>query len=109
MTLLPSLPPNSSPPATVTYNDMAIKQLCSLSTITTKIIYRSVFSFTPSHMLKIRSNHKPQFNVFDDGMLWRMALIPFGYKASTDERIERYDDTLLREKSGILNWVIEGW
>jgi len=60
-------------------------------------------------MLKIRSNHKPQFNVFDDGMLWRMALIPFGYKASTDERIERYDDTLLREKSGILNWVIEGW
>jgi len=96
-------------PERSTYNDLAIKQLCSRDTLTAKRIYCSVMSFQPSHTLWIRSNHKPSFNVHDDGMLRRLALIPFAYKIPVSERIERYEDTLLKEKSGILNWLIEGW
>jgi len=96
-------------PERSTYNDLAIKQLCSRDPLTAKRIYCSVMSFQPSHTLWIRSNHKPSFNVHDDGMLRRLALIPFAYKIPESERIERYEDTLLKEKSGILNWLIEGW
>jgi len=77
---------------------VAIKQLCSRDTLTAKRIYCSVMSFQPSHTLWIRSNHKPSFNVHDDGMLRRLALIPFAYKIPNHERVERFEDTLLREK-----------
>jgi len=96
-------------PERATYNDMAIKQLCSRDPITAKKIYQSVESFHPSHKLWIRSNHKPLFNVHDEGMLRRICLIPFAYKVPTEARIERFEDILLKEQSGILNWIIAGW
>jgi len=96
-------------PEKSTYNDMAIKQLCSRDTLTAKKIYQSVMSFQPSHTLWIRSNHKPLFNVHDGGILRRLALIPFSVRIPPEARIERFEDVLLKERSGILNWLLDGW
>ncbi|MDZ4181820.1 MAG: phage/plasmid primase, P4 family [Candidatus Cloacimonadaceae bacterium] len=91
------------------YNDIVVKQLSSRDQMTGKRIYNSVSSFAPSHKLWIRANHKPSFNVSDAAMLRRIVLIPFNHTFTEAERIERYEDLLLREKSGILLWLIEGW
>jgi putative DNA primase/helicase len=96
-------------PERATYNDMIIKQLCSRDMIAAKVVYKSVSPFIPTHKLWIRSNHKPQFNVRDGGMMRRICLVPFAYKVPTEAMIERFEDTLVRERAGILNWIISGW
>lgn len=96
-------------PERASYNDQMIKQLSSRDEISAKRIYQSVTSFAPSHKLWIRSNHKPDFNIRDGGMLRRICPLPFGIQIPAPERIERYEDLLLGEKSGILNWMLEGW
>ncbi len=42
-------------------------------------------------------------------MLRRLALIPFAYKIPNNKRVERFEDFLLKERSGILNWLLGGW
>jgi putative DNA primase/helicase len=96
-------------PERASYNDLNIKQLCSRDQINAKVVYQSACAFTPSHKLWIRGNHKPKFNIHDDGMLRRICLIPFAYTIPKDERKSRFEDELLKEKKGILNWIIQGW
>lgn len=91
------------------YDDCVVKQLSSRDQINAKVIYKSANSFEPSHKLWIRANYKPSFNVNDAAMLRRLVLIPFSLQIPVTERIERYEDILLKEKSGILNWIIQGW
>ncbi|MDP3114544.1 MAG: phage/plasmid primase, P4 family [Candidatus Cloacimonadaceae bacterium] len=91
------------------YNDMMVKQLASRDEISAKRIYKSVTSFTPSHKLWIRSNHKPAFNVNDGGLLRRICPIPFNVTIPESDRVERYEERLLEEKNAILAWIVEGW
>lgn len=91
------------------FNELEIKRLCSRDQVTCRKLYGSPRSFTPSHKLWIRSNHKPRFNITDDAMLRRIVLIPFSYTIPLEQRKMRYEDVLLREKSGILNWLLYGW
>ena len=56
----------------------------------------------------IACNDLPRFSDFQ-GMKHRMINIPFPYHLKESERVERYDEVLLKkEGSGILNWAIEG-
>lgn len=96
-------------PERASYNDLNIKQLCSRDQINAKVVYQSACAFTPSHKLWIRGNHKPKFNIRDDGMLRRICLIPFAFTIPREERKPRFEDDLLKEQKGILNWIIQGW
>jgi putative DNA primase/helicase len=96
-------------PELSSYDDGTVKQLSSRDPISYKQIYQSAGSFTPSHTLWVRANHKPRFNVNDGGMLRRLVLIPFAHHFPAQKRINRYEDTLIKEASGILNWLIQGW
>jgi phage/plasmid-associated DNA primase len=42
-------------------------------------------------------------------MMRRICPIPFDYTIPEAERIERYEDVLLKEKRGILGWIVNGW
>lgn len=96
-------------PERSTYNDAALKSLSSRDEMSAKKIYESTSSFRPSHKLWIRSNHKPGFNVHDGGILRRLCLIPFLHTIPLEERVQRYEDILLKEAAGIFNWIIQGW
>lgn len=96
-------------PELSTYDDSVVKQLSSRDPIPCKKIYQSANSLIPSHTLWVRANHKPRFNVNDGGMLRRLVLIPFAYHFPPEKRINRYEDILIKEASGILNWLIQGW
>jgi len=91
------------------YDDTVVKQLSSRDPIPFKQIYQSAGSFTPSHVLWVRANHKPRFNVNDGGMLRRLLLIPFAHHFPPENRINRYEDILIKEAMGIMNWLIAGW
>jgi len=96
-------------PEMSSYDDSVVKQLSSRDPVPYKQIYHSTGSFIPSHVLWVRANHKPRFNVNDGGMLRRLVLIPFAHHFSAETRINRYEDVLSKEAPGILNWLIQGW
>jgi putative DNA primase/helicase len=54
------------------------------------------------------TNHKPVIKGTDHGIWRRIRLIPFTTKIEDEAQDKQLDDKLLREKSGILNWLIEG-
>lgn len=91
------------------FNDKEIKHLASRDRITARRLYENHFEFEPSHKLWIRSNHKPSFNISDGGLRRRIILIPFHHLIPEHDVVERFEDELLKEKSGILNWLLEGW
>ncbi len=91
------------------FNDLEVKRLSSRDQITARKLYHEPCEFAPSHKLWVRSNHKPRFNVTDNALLRRIVLIPFNRYFSEKERVNRYEDVLLAEKSGILNWLLQGW
>jgi putative DNA primase/helicase len=95
-------------PEMSSYDDSIVKQLSSRDPVPFKQIYQSAGSFIPSHLLWVRANHKPRFNVNDGGMLRRLVLIPFAHHFPPETRINRYEDILLKEAPGILNWLIAG-
>jgi len=91
------------------FNDLEVKHLSSRDQIVARELYHEPCEFVPSHKLWVRSNHKPRFNVSDAALLRRIVLIPFQHFFSEKERVNRYEDVLLEEKSGILNWLLNGW
>jgi putative DNA primase/helicase len=54
------------------------------------------------------SNHKPVIRGTDHGIWRRIKLIPFTTRIAEDKRDRYLEQKLLTEKSGILNWLIEG-
>jgi putative DNA primase/helicase len=54
------------------------------------------------------SNHNPVIRGTDHGIWRRIKLIPFTTKITEDKRDRYLEQKLLSEKSGILNWLIEG-
>ena len=91
------------------FSDKEVKLLSSRDKIVGRLLYSNPSEFTPSHKLWVRSNHKPTFNIDDAGLKRRIVLIPFRYAIPEKDQQERFEDFLLKEKSGILNWLMEGW
>jgi putative DNA primase/helicase len=54
------------------------------------------------------TNHKPVIRGTDHGIWRRIKLIPFTTRITEDKRDRYLEQKLLTEKSGILNWLIEG-
>jgi putative DNA primase/helicase len=96
-------------PEQCSFDSICLKQLSSRDNINAKKIYNPVYSFRPSHQLHVHANYLPSFNAQDRALLRRILVIPFDYRVPDSETIENYDVILLREASGILNWLIEGW
>lgn len=70
--------------------------------------YQSPFEFDPQFKIWLSTNHQPTIRGSDDGIWDRIRLIPFNVRIP-DDKVDRYlRDKLLRESSGILNWLIEG-
>jgi putative DNA primase/helicase len=98
-------------------NEAVVKALTGGDTITARPMYGHLFSFVPTHKLRIATNHKPVIAGIDDGIWRRIRLIPWTQKFSNDPadrgaKPARPRDQLLRalmaERSGILNWLIRG-
>jgi putative DNA primase/helicase len=85
-----------------------IKQVTGNDALTVRFLYGEYFNFVPTFKIFMASNHKPVIRGTDHGIWRRIKLIPFTTRITEDKRDPYLDQKLLTEKSGILNWLIEG-
>lgn len=88
--------------------EQRIKAITGGKTIKARFMRQDYFEFTPRFKLWITGNHKPEIVGTDDGIWRRLKLVPFTAVFGDDRRILGYDDILLCEAAGILNWALAG-
>lgn len=85
-----------------------IKQATGNDQLTARFLYGEYFNFVPTFKIFMASNHKPVIKGTDHGIWRRIKLIPFTTTIPDEKRDKYLEQKLLSEKSGILNWLIEG-
>jgi putative DNA primase/helicase len=85
-----------------------IKQVTGNDALTARFLYGEYFNFVLTFKIFMASNHKPVIRETDHGIWRRIKLIPFTTRIAEDKRDRYLEQKLLAEKSGILNWLIEG-
>lgn len=85
-----------------------VKQLTGQDTITARRMYQDFFSFKMQGKLWLATNHLPQVRGTDEAIWRRILRIPFRVTIPKSKRDEHLFDKLWLERSGILNWAVEG-
>jgi putative DNA primase/helicase len=85
-----------------------IKQITGNDRMTARFLYGEFFNFTPTFKIWMATNHKPVIKGTDHGIWRRIKLIPFTTRIEEENQDKHLEEKLMREGSGILNWLIEG-
>ena len=85
-----------------------IKELTGGEPILARQLHADFIEFSPFFKLTMSGNHKPQIRGTDDGIWRRVLMVPFDVQIPAEERDEKLGEKLWQERSGILNWLIEG-
>jgi putative DNA primase/helicase len=87
----------------------ALKWLTGGDTIKARFMRQDFFSFAPSHLLLLATNHLPRID--DDTVaVWRrIRVIPFTVEIPEDDRDENLKDKLRVEADAVLTWIVAGW
>ena len=90
-------------------NETLIKQMTGMDRVSVNPKYKSQIEFIPTWKIWLSTNHEPSI-VGDDKAIWRrMIKIPFTVViAKPDPKLKLTLLNDLDERSGILNWVLDG-
>ena len=86
-----------------------IKSLTGRDELTVRELFGKWFQYKPQFKIWLGTNHKPVVRDNSVGFWRRVKLIPFEVQIPVNERIRNFEDNLLEEASGILNWMLEGY
>ncbi len=90
--------------------DLALlKRLTGGDTIKARFMRQDFFSFKPSHLLLMATNHLPQIEETTEAVWRRVRVIPFVVQIPDHERDESLGDQLEAEADAVLRWVVDGW
>ena len=89
-------------------SETLIKQITGQDVMTARFLYGEFFEFLPTFKVFMATNQSPAIRGNDFGIWRRIKIIPFPVRISYEERDLKLMDKLRAEKSGILNWMIEG-
>jgi putative DNA primase/helicase len=89
-------------------DESIIKLITGGDYITSRFMWNEYKDKKPSFTVWFATNHRPRIIGTDDAIWRRIREIPFNYKVPEKEKVMDYHNVLLEEKSGILNWIIEG-
>ena len=89
-------------------DEPVVKQLTGGDRVTARFLHKEYFEFTPEFKIFLATNYKPTIYGQDLAIWRRIRLIPFTVKIPDSQRINNYENVLLEEKEGILNWMING-
>ncbi|MFC3059500.1 DNA primase family protein [Paenirhodobacter populi] len=98
----------SEPNAGEKLQEGLIKELTGGEPIMVRALNENFVTIYPIFKLTISGNHKPEIHGGDDGIWRRVMLVPFDVQIPPDERDPELGAKLWEERSGILNWLIEG-
>lgn len=90
------------------FRESMIKSLTSGEPILIRRLHAEFNEVYPTFKLVISGNHKPDVRGADDGIWRRVLLVPWDVQVPLDEVDRRLPEKLLAERSGVLNWLIEG-
>jgi len=90
------------------FNEPVVKQLTGGDRVAARFLHQEYFEFVPEFKLWLAANYKPAIFGQDHAIWRRIRLIPFTVSIPSDQQDHHLTEKLLEEKSGILNWLIEG-
>lgn len=85
-----------------------VKTLTGSKTLTARYMRQNFFEFTPRFKLVIMGNAKPPIDGRDNGIWRRLKLVPFTQVLEPGQKVLGYEQELLEELPGILNWALQG-
>lgn len=89
-------------------NESLVKRMTGGEEMRGKNLYAQPFSFKPTSVLWMSTNHKPIVRGSDEGIWRRLLFIPFTAVIDEAHRDPLLKDKLMTESAGILNWAIDG-
>ncbi len=93
----------------VNMDEELIKQLTGNKTITARFLNREYFDFEATFKIFLATNHKPNIRGTDTGIWRRIQMIPFRLDITEAQEDKELGAKLYEERSGIFNWMIEGY
>jgi hypothetical protein len=67
------------------------------------------FSFEPTHLLLLATNHLPRIDDDTEAVWRRIRVIPFTVQIPEEDRDEHLGDKLRAEADAVLTWIVDGW
>lgn len=99
----------SEPPKGAKLAEGLVKLATGGDPITTRRLYGRPFTFTPEFKLILSTNHKPIITGTDHAIWRRTNLIGWDHTIPDEEQDKNIDEKIKAERSGILNWMLEGF
>lgn len=88
--------------------EQKVKEMTGGDAMLVRNLHSDFVEFTPYFKLTFTGNHKLEIHGTDDGIWRRPLLLPFDVQIPEAERNEKLVSELWEERSGILNWMIDG-
>lgn len=89
-------------------NEALLKQVTAGDQVTARELHKGPFTFTPSALMVMATNYKPDVRGQDDGFWRRTRLIPFLRAFTGRDRDPALPAKLLGEAEGIAAWAVRG-
>jgi putative DNA primase/helicase len=86
-----------------------VKRLTGGDKLKARRMREDFWSFEPSHMFVLLTNHKPIVGGTDEGIWRRLRLVPFEIVIPAAERDENLSAKLAAEAEAILAWLVAGY
>ena len=71
-------------------------------------MHKNFFTFKPSHLLVMFTNHEPVINDDSEAVWRRIRLIPFDVTIPEGHRDPKLGERLLAEADALLAWIVNG-
>ena len=86
-----------------------LKWLTGGDTLKARYMRQDFFSFQPTHLLLMATNHLPRIDDDTEAVWRRIRVIPFTVQIPKSDRDKYLKDKLRAEADAVLTWIIDGW
>ena len=90
------------------FDEAQLKDMRGGDSLTARHLHKSFITFYPKFKVLMYGNHQPRVVGTDLGIKRTIKMIPFLATITDEEKDKDLPDKLNQEKSGILNWMLQG-